>query len=116
MKKKIILVIAFPVAHKNILLSNSLPQAAIHLKLKCKSLLIPWGGGKTGRILGDHMVFWGSGGGSVITEKRIIENLLAMRGIIRILQSLRGGGEQWLPLLPSPLSPTPLRLWIMSSP
>ena len=43
MKKKIILVIAFPVAHKNILLSNSLPQAAIHLKLKCKSLLIPWG-------------------------------------------------------------------------
>ena len=91
MKKKIILVIAFPVAHKNILLSNSLPQAAIHLKLKCKSLLIPWGG-KTGRILRDHMVFWGSGGGSVITEKRIIENLLAMRGIIRILQSLRGRG------------------------
>ena len=37
--------IAFPVAHKNILLSNFLPQAAIHLKLKCKSLLIPWGGG-----------------------------------------------------------------------
>ena len=37
--------IAFPVAHKNILLSNFLPQAAIHLKLKCKSLLIPWGHG-----------------------------------------------------------------------
>ena len=44
--------IAFPVAHKNILLSNFLPQAAIHLKLKCKSLLIPWGGG--GRLEG----FW----------------------------------------------------------
>ena len=89
--------IAFPVAHKNILLSNSLPQAAIHLKLKCKSLLIPWGGGKDWEDLGDHMVFWGSGGGSVITEKRIIENLLAMSGIIRILQSLRGRGAMASP-------------------
>ena len=79
-------------------------------------IIDPLGGGEDWEDLGDHMVFWGSGGGSVITEKRIIENLLAMRGIIRILQSLRGGGEQWLPLLPSPLSPTPLRLWIMSSP
>ena len=104
--KKIILVIAFPVAHKNILLSNSLPQAAIHLKLKCKSLLIPWGG-KTGRILGDHMVFWGSGGGSVITEKRIIENLLAMRGIIRILQSLGGEGSNGFPFFPALYPPPP---------
>ena len=99
--------IAFPVAHKNILLSNSLPQAAIHLKLKCKSLLIPWGGGKTGRTLGDHMVFWGSGGGSVITEKRIIENLLAMRGIIRILQSLRGEGSNSFPFFPALYPPPP---------
>ena len=68
MKKKIILVIAFPVAHKNILLSNSLPQAAIHLKLKCKSLLIPWGGGRLGGFW-EIMVFWGSGGGSVIPDR-----------------------------------------------
>ena len=58
MKKKIILVIAFPVAHKNILLSNSLPQAAIHLKLKCKSLLIPWGG----RLGGFWGITWCFGG------------------------------------------------------
>ena len=54
-------------AHKNILLSNSLPQAAIHLKLKCKSLLIPWG--EDWEDFGDHMVFWGSGGGSVIADR-----------------------------------------------
>ena len=44
--------IAFPVAHKNILLSNFLPQAAIHLKVKCKSLFIPWGGGRDWKDFG----------------------------------------------------------------
>ena len=50
--------IAFPVAHMSILLSNSLPQAAIHLKLKCESLLIPWGG----RLGGFWEITWCFGG------------------------------------------------------
>ena len=50
-------------AHKNILLSNSLPQAAIRLKLKCKSLLIPWGGGEDWEDFGGSHGVLGGGGG-----------------------------------------------------
>ena len=68
-------------AHKNILLSNSIPQAPIRLKHRCKSCINPLG--EDWEDFWNHMVSCENGGDhSSLTEykREIIENLLAVMG------------------------------------